>query len=620
MTLSSVFIVTALILVHAVLLVVPLRRNFAVVDEVAHVPAGVSHWELGDFSLYRVNPPLARMLAALPVLLAHPRTAYDRLSHWPGTRAEWGVAYDFAALNAERYVELIDLARGPGVLWSLLGAWVIYLWGRDLYGRRGGCLGAALWVFDPTVLAFAPVVIPDVPAAVAGLVATYTFWRYLRHGSWRLAVGSGVLLGVAQLMKFTLVVLYVAWPLIALAHHLGTTSAAGPRPRLGRGVLQGAFIFLTSLYIINNGYFFRGTGRALGDLTFVSRTMTAQPPGSAPGAWVNRFHGTWLGRVPLPVPADYVQGIDVQKREFENAPPSYMAGRWRGRGWWYYYIYALSVKEPSGTLALVAVGLVLTACLHPSSASWPDELAVLLPAALVLALVSSETGLNQHMRYILPAFPFLAVATGKLAWVFRARRPKAGILVLALLGWSAVSSLRVWPYSMSYFNEAAGGPENGYKCLAQSNIDWGQDLLELRGWLRRHPGARPLGLVFFHMIDPLIVGVDYRLPPLGPPGPRGAAAEGALDPARAAEFGPHPGFYAVSVNYLAGITGSAPDGQGGWVNIDRPDAFAYFRHFRPIARAGYSINIYHITPAEADSVRRRLGLPTLPGGGEPHSP
>ena len=108
---------------------------------------------------------------------------------------------------------------------------------------------------------------------------------------------------------------------------------------------------------------------------------------------------------------------------------------------------------------------------------------MLLPAAVVLVLVSSQTGFNHHMRYILPIFPFVFVATGKLAYFFRSDRPWTRLAILALLGWAVFSSLRVYPHSMSYFNELAGGPENGHNYLVDSNIDWGQDLLELRDWV-----------------------------------------------------------------------------------------------------------------------------------------
>ena len=145
--LSPAAVVAGMMIVHAVLLVISARRHFVVLDEVGHIPAGISHWQTGYFSLYRVNPPLARMLATLPVLLARPVTSYAHLDPSPGKRPDWPVGRDFAELNAPRYLDLVFLARLPGILWSLLGGWIIYLWGRDLYGDWAGCVGAVALAF-----------------------------------------------------------------------------------------------------------------------------------------------------------------------------------------------------------------------------------------------------------------------------------------------------------------------------------------------------------------------------------------------------------------------------------------------------------------------------------------
>lgn len=122
--------------------------------------------------------------------------------------------------------------------------------------------------------------------------------------------------------------------------------------------------------------------------------------------------------------------------------------------------------------------------------------------------------------------------------------------------------------------------------------------------MRDHPEAEPLGLAYYHFVDPRVVGIDFRLPP---PGPNGLFRD---DPKYQAHFGPRPGYYAISVNHLWGARFVAPDGQGGFRHATRGD-YEYFRLFRPIARAGFSIYIYRITPAEADIVRKRLGLPPL---------
>jgi hypothetical protein len=60
-------------------------------------------------------------------------------------------------------------------------------------------------------------------------------------------------------------------------------------------------------------------------------------------------------------------------------------------------------------------------------------------------------------------------------------------------------------------------------------------------------------------------------------------------------FGPLPGWYALSVNEIYG----------------QSQQYRYFLNFRPIAMAGYSIYIYHITTDEANRVRREMGLKPL---------
>ena len=48
---------------------------------------------------------------------------------------------------------------------------------------------------------------------------------------------------------------------------------------------------------------------------------------------------------------------------------------------------------------------------------------------------------------------------------------------------------------------------------------------------------------------------------------------------------------------------------------ERPDKWRYFLEFEPVATAAYAIYIYHITPDQANRVRRKLGLPELPEEG-----
>lgn len=73
-----------------------------------------------------------------------------------------------------------------------------------------------------------------------------------------------------------------------------------------------------------------------------------------------------------------------------------------------YYLYGLAIKEPVGFIVLALMADRMTARRRDF---WRDEGVLLAPAVLVL--VSSQTGFNHHLRYVLPAFPFAFIWIGK---------------------------------------------------------------------------------------------------------------------------------------------------------------------------------------------------------------
>src|SRR5262249_43677115 len=114
---------------------------------------------------------------------------------------------------------------------------------------------------------------------------------------------------------------------------------------------------------------------------FAGTEAELHPRRGAEGAG-SRFCGSMLAGKSGPVPEDWLRGIDVQRRDFEEfgrTRPSYLAGQWRERGWWYYYLYALAVKLPLGTIALILGGLALAVFRCKQSAAWREELAIYLP-------------------------------------------------------------------------------------------------------------------------------------------------------------------------------------------------------------------------------------------------
>jgi len=238
--------------------------------------------------------------------------------------------------------------------------------------------------------------------------------------------------------------------------------------------------------------------------------------------------------------------------------------------------------------------------------TWRNEFVLLLPIVAILALVSSQTGFSVHSRYVLPILPFAYVWCSKVARSFEAGHKIVAFCVSVTLCWSVGSSLWSYPHSLSYFNELVGGPKNGHNHLLDSNIAWGQDLYFLKDWYNDHPEARPLHLAYLGLMDARLVGIEYEVPPVAPTSPN--SAQGcSLE-----QSGPLPGWYAIDVNFLHGTDFRTADGQGSWQSMTRNGCdLTCFQQFQPVATAGYSIYIYHITLDDANRVRKELGLPEL---------
>lgn len=578
----------AFLLLHGGLLAWSASSHSPTPSDVKHLVAGVSHWQTGRFDLFIVNPPLVRIVAAVPAILAGAETDRSSLSGGSRSRPELEAGHRFVKENEKECFGYFVLGRWVCIPLSILGGWVCFRWSRDLYGGCAGLLALVLWCFSPGILAHGALISADAGAASLGVVAAYMFWRWLRTPSWHDVLRAGLTLGLAELTKSTWIILFVLWPLLWFAWMWRSTEAeageAGTRGRLQVGrrgeACQLAVILGLGLYVLNLGYGFEGSFQRLGDYQFVSGTLGGPKDDERgdPTKGRNRFANTCVAAIPVPLPKNYVMGVDLQKWDFERKVWSYLRGEHRLGGWWYYYLYALAVKAPLGTWILVLLALLAGLFGRRYAASWRDESALLVLVVVILTLVSSQTGFNHHVRYVLPISPFVFIWISKVARAFAFGHRRLAAVVVAATAWSVGSSIWVYPHGLSYFNELAGGPRNGHAHLggvdADTNIDWGQDLLYLKRWLDRHPEARPLHAVFTRGYGANTAEVDCSLPVMEP----------------------QPGWHALSVNKIRARTGE----------------YEYFLGFKPIATAGYSIYIYYITLEDANHVRGKLGLPALP--------
>ena len=142
----STFLGTVLVM-HIAILLWMAWANSPVHNEAGHLAAGLSHCKFGNFILFRVNPPLVRMLAAIPVLAVGAESDWSAVDDSPFARPEFASGARFVEINGTQVFWLFTLARWGCIPLSVLGAWTCYRWSTELYGSWSGLVALCLWCF-----------------------------------------------------------------------------------------------------------------------------------------------------------------------------------------------------------------------------------------------------------------------------------------------------------------------------------------------------------------------------------------------------------------------------------------------------------------------------------------
>ncbi len=237
------------------------------------------------------------------------------------------------------------------------------------------------------------------------------------------------------------------------------------------------------MLLINSFYEFQGSGRPLGEYRFLSTLLAGDSHSGAR----NRFHGGWFHWLPVPLPEAYVLGIDRQISEFEHHRGAYLFGKYLTGGRWYWHPVALAVKEPTGTLLLGGLAVILVWRLRAG-----PRLAVVTAgcAALPLAVALVVTlGANGHLRYALPVLPLFYVA---VAVVAASGGRWANLWVGCCLVLNAAELGNAWPHPESFFNTASRLLAPKWPPLGGDSLDPGMDYWYLHDWYEREGRPEPI--------------------------------------------------------------------------------------------------------------------------------
>jgi 4-amino-4-deoxy-L-arabinose transferase-like glycosyltransferase len=427
------------------------RQTSPAYDEVSLVPAGYVLLKTGQWhNLFPHHPPLIGALSALPLLVLNPRL--DANDPWlkRNPTNPWNVGENFLALNNDDD-RIFAWGRIPVLLLSLLLAFLVYRWARELYGDAAGLMALGLYCFCPTTVAFSSFASLDIGVSFFVTLSAFCFWRYVSsQGGAHYLLWTGLALGCALTSKTTAVVLPPVFVLLAL---LAVWRPPAPgqslRARLTSGTNALALVFAVAAAVVYTIYLFPSD------------------------------------------PLFYVKAVLLAPTLRGDNDLYFLMGQSRLWGFWYYFPVAYLIKTPVPMLLLLPL-----ACWHwyKRGGGWFREAFVLLPGLAYFGLISALAP-DIGIRYLIPAFPLLFIFVSRTAPLFTKSRVGA-IAGIALAVWYLSTPVRFFPDYLSYFNELVGGPRHGIEYLDDSNVEWGHQLKRIKRYLDEHPEDRPKLLYF----------------------------------------------------------------------------------------------------------------------------
>lgn len=595
-----------------------------IVDEDPHIASGVGYVLKQDMRLNPEHPPIVKYLAALPVTLIPNLNVPFEHDYWVNpnrdpelVNGQWKWGQDFIFSSGNDADLIVRLARlGPMLLMLLLG-WFVYRWTKDRAGSGAALVALLLYATSPTILGHGILVTTDVPAALGIFVGAYYFIRYLRDPSKKTLLQAGIVFGLAQLLKFSVVLLIPYFGLLAFGWWwLRAVSARGDsvrsveaarRPRrpfwtyVGGTVLIG-LIGVVVIYIVYAAVAIPGypAEQQIADakVLVLKFPLQGQPAGNVV---------IEMMRVSILRPiAQYLLGLAMVLQRAVGGNTTYFMGLTARDAWLAYFpiVYLTKIRLAVHLLTLMAIASGVFALrreitkgagtfikrISAFALKHFDELAMILFIFIYWA-TTLTSNLNIGIRHLAPTLPFLFVLLGiairrliridprtKIRGMMRSASlsGQRAMVITGLMLWAVIAGLLAYPHYISSYNVLAALRGGGQNIAVDSNLDWGQDLRRLGDFVEER-GIKSITISYFGWAVP-----EYYMP------------EGTQVSEWWVDWDGEPtGWFAISTSYKQ--QGCAIPVRGfGERPGDNYDGYCFLRDHEPEAIVGTSIYVYNL--------------------------
>jgi Dolichyl-phosphate-mannose-protein mannosyltransferase len=481
------------------------RRESVVIDEMAHIGAGLSYLQTLQLRLNEEHPPLAKVIAAIPLAMRGAKADYSHIS-WtvsskfiPAYLGQW-IFGAWVLSHWNDPVSTLWWARLPMLGLTLWLGWAIYRMGSRLGGAWGGLLCLTAFVTTPTFLTFGPLVLTDLPVTLFVVLTLWSMGELWRSPDRKRVAIFALYLAAALLSKFSAVILFAVIPAFALSlRFLPVAGQPAERAELKAWRRQRAWAATRgigwALLVVYVFYFFFSIRQSTDALYML---------GHNPIAMIVR-------RMLLPF-ALYLRGMGWVA--LTASRPCYIFGHTYPHGVWFYFPVVFLLKSTLGFLLLLLLSLVLWGWrkLARSPSVIPSGLAFHWRALWVgfwaFTIVCLLSRLAISIRHFGFSIALMIVFLAPLPLMIAAIR--SSLVLKCLLAATAfvlafsciVTAVRSYPNYFPFINSLSFG-RPAYALVSDSNVDWNQALPEVEQWVVSH-NIQKIGIDEYGFSDPAV--------------------------------------------------------------------------------------------------------------------
>ena len=579
------------ILILASVLVVSLivsRQESTTMDEKAHIPAGYSYLKYHDMRLNPEHPPFLKDLTGIPLQFMKLEFPTNSNEWQNGINEQWTLGNIF--IHSNNADAITFWSRLPIILVALLLGFFIYKWTREIAGTAAGLFALILYAADPNVLGHNHYVTTDLGIAAFIFIAFYFFIKFLKKPTWKNVLLAGIFLSLAELAKFSGVLLFPIFTLTAVIYAIFKKVDPNKSKIREIGEYAGKYILVIVICFISIWilYQYNTFNMPPDKIQDVARTVF----GDTGSGKIAKSVVIQMSTLPyLKGMSEYFLGVFMVFVRVTGGNTYYFLGEVSNHANRSYFPVIFLLKETLAMLILTFFSLFYSMYRTLKNIFsgnqeffitniW-EKLKIYLRSSvtqysmlafILLYVYLSVTGnLNIGFRHLFPVLPFVYVLVSKI--IFDASKKinseitkkTLGIILVLFCIWIILEPVIAFPSYISYYNEIAGGHLNGYKYATDSNTDWGQDLKRLNNWVK------------VNNIDK--IRIDYF---------GGASPEYYLGNKFIpwhANLNPEPGWYAISAGFL----------QESIYKEKNPGdkSYEWTLKYQPI-RIGDSIFVYHV--------------------------